>query len=84
MINLKKIFNFKKKKILITGATGKVGRLLSITFASCGADLILTDLSNDKLLVLKKNIQVLINLSNGLEKQRSSHWSFGINRWRLI
>lgn len=63
MINLKKIFNFKKKKILITGATGKVGRLLSITFASCGADLILTDLSNDKLLILKKNIQRKYNVN---------------------
>ena len=49
--------NLKKKRILITGATGNLGEYLSINFAKLNCDLILTDNNNKKLKTLKKKLK---------------------------
>ena len=56
-------FNFNKKNILITGATGKIGEKLSLRFASLKSNLILTDTNLKSLESLKNKIKKK-NLTN--------------------
>ena len=50
-------FFFEKKTILITGATGNVGKILSQNYAKLNFDLILTDLNRQKLNKLKNELE---------------------------
>ena len=49
-------FNYKNKNIFITGATGRIGKKLSLKFASMNANLILIDINFDKLKNLRKKL----------------------------
>ena len=50
------LINFNKRNILITGSTGKIGSNLSMAYSDLGANLILTDLDESKLIYLKDRI----------------------------
>ena len=60
-----KCFDFNKKTILITGATGKIGTLMAKTFHNLNADLILISLIEITLCIIftlfKYNINRPIN-----------------------
>ena len=43
MVNLSKLMSLKNRKALITGANGHIGRIIALTLAELGADLILVD-----------------------------------------
>ena len=56
------MINLKNKKILITGATGGIGKALVNKFSSLGANILATGTKNEKLDLLKKefpNINIL-------------------------
>jgi len=62
-------FNFKNKKILITGSSGGIGSALSEKFISLGGNIIFTSSSEDKLTKLEKlygseHSYYLLNLSD--------------------
>ena len=62
-------FNFKNKKILITGSSGGIGSALSEKFISLGGNIIFTSSSEDKLTKLEKlygseHSYYLLNLSS--------------------
>ncbi|MBQ6947451.1 MAG: SDR family NAD(P)-dependent oxidoreductase, partial [Clostridia bacterium] len=48
--------NFKGKVALITGAAVGIGRAAALKFAEGGADLLLIDLSEEKLAVVKEEV----------------------------
>ena len=50
------MFDFTGKKILITGASGGIGRELSKSFLENGADVIITGTSSKKLTLLNKDL----------------------------
>lgn len=50
-------FSLKGSTALITGATAGIGEAIAETFATCGADLILTGRRRDWLLVLKSKLE---------------------------
>ena len=52
--------NLKDKKILITGATGGIGNSLVEKFNSFGSIVAATGTNQEKLEILKKNIQIFI------------------------
>ena len=54
------MINFNNKKILITGATGGIGKALVEKFDSLGGNVLATGTKNEKLDLLKKNFQKLI------------------------
>ena len=47
--------NFKNKKILLTGASGGIGKTLAEKFINNGAKLIITSSNEDKLNLLKSH-----------------------------
>ena len=56
------MINLKNKKVLITGATGGIGKALVDKFSSLGANILATGTKNEKLDLLKKefpNINIL-------------------------
>jgi short-subunit dehydrogenase len=57
------IVDISGKNILITGATGKIGRDLSFFLASCGASLFLLSRSEERLSQLKSDIQSRYDVS---------------------
>ena len=48
-------FNLENKKVLITGASGGIGKAISEKFILCGSKLIFTSSNNDNLKCLKNN-----------------------------
>ena len=52
--------NLKKKKVLITGATGGIGNSLVEKFYNFGSIVMATGTNEDKLKNLKKNIPIFI------------------------
>ena len=54
------MINFKDKKILITGATGGIGKALVKKFLSLEGNVLATGTKIEKLDALKKNFQKLI------------------------
>jgi 3-oxoacyl-[acyl-carrier protein] reductase len=54
------MMNLKNKKVLITGATGGIGNCLVEKFNNLGASIVASGTNDDKLLNLKKNIQIFI------------------------
>ena len=54
------MIDFKNKKILITGATGGIGKALVKRFTSLEGNILATGTKNEKLDLLKKNFQKLI------------------------
>ena len=61
--------NFKNKKVLITGASGGIGKTLVEKFINNGAKLIITSSNQDKLNILKNHygnnhLYYLLDLSN--------------------
>ena len=50
------MFDFTGKKILITGASGGIGKELSKSFVENGADVIITGTSSKKLVPLNENL----------------------------
>ncbi len=61
--------DFKNKKVLLTGASGGIGKTLAEKFISNGAKLIITSSNEDKLKILKSNygdyhLYYLLDLSN--------------------
>ena len=64
--------NLKNKKILITGASGGIGKVLCEKFIECGCNLILTSSNNNKLDELKdhfgsNHLYYQMNFSNTVE-----------------
>ena len=53
------MFNFKNKKILITGASGGIGNALVEKFTSLGGEVLGSGTNAEKLDLLKKSIQIL-------------------------
>ena len=53
--------NFQNKKALITGATGGIGKELSINLVNQGVDVCLTGTNLNKLRLLKKKLSSLTN-----------------------
>ena len=51
------MFDFSGKKILITGASGGIGRELSKSFLENGADVIITGTNSKKLTLLNKDLK---------------------------
>ena len=49
--------NLKDKKIIITGATGGIGNSLVEKFYNYGSSIVATGTNEEKLKILKKNIQ---------------------------
>ena len=43
MLNISKLMSLKDRRALITGANGHIGRIIALTLAELGADLILVD-----------------------------------------
>ena len=61
--------DFKNKKVLLTGASGGIGKTLAEKFINNGAKLIITSSNEDKLNLLKSHYGVnhlyyLLDLSN--------------------
>ena len=56
MVNLSKLMSLKNRKALITGANGHIGRIIALTLAELGADLILVDRHGSDYKELKKEI----------------------------
>ena len=50
------MFDLSEKKILITGASGGIGRDLSKSFLENGADVIITGTSSEKLKLLNEDL----------------------------
>ena len=62
-------FDFKNKKVLLTGASGGIGKTLAEKFINSGAKLIITSSNQDKLDILKihygdKHLYYLLDLSD--------------------
>ncbi|MEW5693019.1 MAG: SDR family oxidoreductase [Candidatus Hydrogenedentota bacterium] len=55
---IEKLFNLEKKRVLITGAAGQIGKALVGTFLECGAIVLAADLDIKN---LKKNLKNLTN-----------------------
>ena len=61
--------DFKNKKVLLTGASGGIGKTLAEKFINNGAKLIITSSNQDKLDILKshygdKHLYYLLDLSD--------------------
>ena len=54
------MINFKNKKILVTGATGGIGKALVKKFVSLEGNVLATGTKTEKLDALKKNFQILM------------------------
>lgn len=57
---LDKLFNFKNKKVLITGAGGHLCSEMALAFARLGSNLFLIDKNAEKLEILEDKIKSLI------------------------
>ena len=63
------MINLEKKKVLLTGASGGIGKAIAIELASLGADICLTGRNEEELIKLKNELRgnsdyVLTDLSN--------------------
>ena len=58
MVNLSKLMSLKGRRALITGANGHIGKIIALTLAEMGADLILIDQHGSD---YKKLINEIIN-----------------------
>ena len=63
------MINLEKKKVLLTGASGGIGKAIAIELASLGADICLTARNEEELTKLKNELggnsdYVLADLSN--------------------
>lgn len=56
MTTIKKLSNLSGRRALITGATGRLGRVFADTLAELGADLILVDRPDSDFMVLKQEL----------------------------
>jgi NAD(P)-dependent dehydrogenase (short-subunit alcohol dehydrogenase family) len=54
---IKKLINLKGRKALITGASGGLGKVLAVTLAELGADLILIDCKGSHLSMLSSDLE---------------------------
>ena len=56
-MTLKKLFDLRGKRALVTGATGHLGRVICETLAELGAELILMDITASKILKLQSQLR---------------------------
>lgn len=59
--NIHELFSLKDKVVLFTGATGGIGRVLCYGLSNAGATIALCDIDSDKLIELKREIDLLGN-----------------------
>ena len=57
MITLKQLMDMQGRRVLITGATGYLGRMMAETLAEMGADILLVDLPNSNFVKLENSLQ---------------------------
>ena len=70
MIKINKLVNLKGKKVLITGASGHLGREIVSTLYGLGATLYLTDISKEALSIFdKKKYSRIIKITCDLSKE---------------
>ena len=67
------MINFKNKKILVTGATGGIGREIVKKFISLEGNVVATGTNIEKLDLLKKDFTSLSSAMTGVHHQSRNH-----------
>lgn len=57
--SISKLFNLKGRNIIITGSAGRLGSQFAKILSEAGANTILVDINEKKILHLKKNYKIL-------------------------
>ena len=60
MLKLTKLMSLKKRRALITGANGHIGKTIALTLAELGADLILVDRPGSNYNDILKKLKIVL------------------------
>jgi gluconate 5-dehydrogenase len=65
--NLQKLFSLENKVVVLTGAAGGIGSVLAKGLAGAGANMVLTDVAMDKLLIVENEIKTSGDMAKSYE-----------------